>query len=291
MVLHGAGWFIKDCSGFWSNWDLKYVRAVMPLYCRKAAAVLAVSQITTDMFNQELHLKPGKIQTVYFGPGKQFRKITEPQELERVRQRYRLPEKFILTLSGHNRGERKNIGGILHAYRLLHGKIPHKLVIGGKDCHKFKQDYRIPEDDYGRDVLFTDWIDQADLPALYSLADLYLYPSYAEAFPIPITEALACGTPIVTSNLNGLVEIAGDAAVHVDPDDPGEIANAVEQVLSSHGLRDGLVRRGLERSHKFTWERCGRKTLEIIETVGAAAARPHVKGTPSRKDRNGVSAT
>jgi glycosyltransferase involved in cell wall biosynthesis len=87
----------------------------------------------------------------------------------------------------------------------------------------------------------------------------------------------------VTSNLNGLVEIAGDAAVHVDPDDPGEIANAVEQVLSNHELRESLVRRGLKRSREFTWERCGRKTLEIIETVGAATAHPQAKRTPSQQ--------
>jgi hypothetical protein len=97
MVLHGAGWFMPDTSKFWDALDLKYVRMMMPLYCRKAAAVLAVSQITTDIFNKELHLKPGKIQTVYFGPGKHFRRITDAQELQRVRQKYNLPEKFILT--------------------------------------------------------------------------------------------------------------------------------------------------------------------------------------------------
>lgn len=270
MVLHGAGWFMKGCSGFWS--DLKYVRAAMPLYCRKAAAILAVSQITTDTFNEKLHVKPGKIQTVYFGPGKQFRKISDEQELQRVRQKYNLPERFILTLSGYDRGERKNIRGILNAYRLLYGKIPHKLVIGGKDCHKFKEDYQIPDSGYGKDIIFTDWIEQQDLPVFYSLADLYLYPSYSEAFPIPITEALACGTPIVTSNVNGLVEIAGDAALHVNPDDPLEIADALLQVLTDRDLHKNLAMRGLERSRTFSWDRCAQKTLQIIETVGERRA-------------------
>ena len=113
-------------------------------------------------------------------------------------------------------------------------------MIGGKDCHLFRAEYGAPEDGYGQDILFPGWIEQEDLPAVYSLADIYLYPSNLEAFPIPITEAMACGTPIITSNVNGLEEIAGDAAVLVDPSDAQAIADAMERILSDAGLRATL---------------------------------------------------
>jgi len=271
MVLHGAGWFMPDTSKFWSALDLKYVRMMMPVYCRRASAVLSVSQITTDTFNQVLQLRPGKIRTVYFGPGKQFHRVDDAAELERVKRKYSLPDRFILTLSGGDRGTRKNIDGILKAYQIYHGKSAHKLVVGGKGCDRFRAEYGIPEDGYGRDIHFPGWIDQRDLPAIYSLADLFLYPSFSEAFPIPITEALACGTPIITSTLNGLQEIAGEAALSVDATVPEAIADAMAQVLLNSEVQAALSSRSLARSQLFSWDRCASQTLQILETVAAAS--------------------
>src|SRR6185503_10705304 len=120
-----------------------------------------------------------------------------------------------------------------------------------RDCHLFRDDYAIPIDGYGKDILFPDWIDQADMPAVFTLASLYLYPSNLEAFPIPLTEAMGCGTPILTSNVNGLKEIAGDAALLMNPNDTGSIANGIIQILSDSNLRETLSCKGLERSALF----------------------------------------
>jgi glycosyltransferase involved in cell wall biosynthesis len=204
------------------------------------------------------------MRTVYFGPGKEFKRVNDPAALQKIKLKYDLPDRFILTLSKYAGGGRKNIEGIFKAYRLVHGKIPHKLVVGGKNCFRFRQDYEIPVDGYGRDILFPGWIDQSDLPAIYSLADLYLYPSNLEAFPIPITEAMACGTPIITSRANGLEEIAGSAAVLVNPDNPEEIADTVHRVLTTPELQAQLSAAGLERSRRFNWKRCAQETLEIL---------------------------
>ena len=99
------------------------------------------------------------------------------------------------------------------------------------------------------------------------MASLYLYPSNLEAFPVPITESMACGTPIVTSNVNGLKEIAGDAALFVDPSDAEEIAGAIREVASDSNLQKELSAKGLARSKNFSWEKCARETLEILESV------------------------
>jgi glycosyltransferase involved in cell wall biosynthesis len=267
MVLHGAGWFMPDFQHFWSRSDLRNVNLTMPVYLKKASAVLSVSQITTEVFNKKFRPPQGKISTVYFAPARNFKRITDPQVLEHVRARYALPERFIFTLSGYDRGDRKNFRGILKAFQELYGRTDHKLVVGGKDCHKFKIDYEIPDTGYGKDIIFTGWIDQEDLPAFYSLADLFLYPSNVEAFPIPITEALACGTPIVTSDANGLKELVGDAALLVDPRDPSTIAQAVYRLLCSPDLRGELSEKGTQRSQMFTWDRCSRQTLDILTKV------------------------
>ena len=271
MVVHGADWLIPEQAQYYPWWDVAYMRMVLPLYFRKSSVVVSVSQETTDNFNQILKLPAGKIQTIYFAPARQFKRITDPEALQQVRARCQLPDQFILTLTKRKGDGRKNLGQIFKAYARYHErtKRPHKLVIGGKDCHRFRDEYAIPTEGYGKDILFPGWIDQMDLPAVYSLADLYLYPSNLEAFPIPLTEAMACGTPILTSNVNGLKEIAGDAALLVDPSDTELIANSIARILSDSGLRESLSLKGLERSSLFSWDLCAISTLALLERVAA----------------------
>jgi glycosyltransferase involved in cell wall biosynthesis len=276
MVVHGADWFMPDQAQFYGWLDVRYIRTVMPLYFRKASVVLSVSELTTQNFNRVLKLPPDKVRTVYFGPARHFRRVEDPETLDRVRQHYRLPERFVFTLTKLGGDRRKNFGNIVEAYRLYHERVaePLPLVVGGKGVDQFRSEYGIPDDGWGRDVRFPGWLDQQDLPAIYSQADLYLYASNLEAFPIPLTEAMACGTPIVTSNVNGLDEIAGDAAVQVDPSDPGAIAAAIERVLADPGAQAELQRKGLERSRMFDWEKCAQKTLAILESVAGAGSDP-----------------
>lgn len=270
MVLHGADWFLPGAAQFYGRLDRAYMRLFMPLYLRKAAVALSVSQLTTDDFVRIFRLPPGKVRTVYFGAARHFHRVTEPAALAAVRAKYGLPEHFLFTLSKIGGGERKNIRGVLEAYAQLHGTIPHRLVIGGRDCERFRDEYAIPDSGWGRDVLFPGYLDQADLPAIYSASALYLYPSNQEAFPIPLTEAMACGTPIITSRANGLEEIAGDAALLVDPRDAGEIAAAVRSVLADPVLQARLRAAGLQRARLFSWESCARRTLAILGEVAAS---------------------
>jgi glycosyltransferase involved in cell wall biosynthesis len=272
MVVHGADWFLPGAAQFYTRLDRAYMRAFMPLYVRKASAVISVSQITTDDFVRLFRPPPGKVQTVYFGPAANFRRITDLGVLESVRRKYDLPERFVLTLSKVGGGTRKNIAGVLEGYRRLHGRVPHRLVVGGLGCERFRADYSVPDSGWGRDVVFPGYLDQADLPAIYSLADLFLYPSNQEAFPIPITEAMACGVPIVTSRANGLEEIAGEAALLVDPANHDEIAEASMRALTDERLRGELAASGLARSERYSWERCALRTLEILQSV--ASGRP-----------------
>jgi glycosyltransferase involved in cell wall biosynthesis len=267
MTVHGADWFIPEQAQYYRWLDVRYMRAFMPLYFRKCATVISVSQLTTDNFEQVLHLPEGKVWTVYFAPARHFEKVDGEEVLASVRARYRLPGRFILTLSKREGDARKNLGQIFRSYAAYHGAAsdPVALVVGGEGCHHFRQEYDLPDDGFGRDILFPGWLAQADLPAIYTMADLYLYPSNLEAFPIPVTEAMACGTPIITSNVNGLEEIAGGAALLVDPQDTQGIAEAIQCVVADGEVRQSLSARGLARSHAFDWDNCAAKTLAILE--------------------------
>jgi glycosyltransferase involved in cell wall biosynthesis len=269
MTVHGADWLIPEQAQYYPWWDTRYMQVMLPFYFKKSCAVISVSQETTDNFNRILNLPVGKVHTIYFAPARHFKRVTEASELQRVKERYNLPDNFILTLTKRKGDGRKNLGQVFRAYARYHEQTrhPHKLVIGGKDCYLFRDEYGLPADGYGRDICFPGWIDQADMPAVLSLASLYLYPSNLEAFPIPLTEAMACGTPILTSNVNGLKEIAGEAALLIDPNDTESIANGIGKILSDATLRKNLAVKGLERSSLFSWDLCVRKTLELFETV------------------------
>ena len=269
MTVHGADWFMPDQAVYYTPLDVRYMRTMTPLYFKKCAAVISVSQLTTDNYNRVLRLPPDKLQTIYFAPARHFRRVTDSATLAEVKARYHLPDKFILTLTKRRGDGRKNLGQLLKAYAQYHIQTdaPYHLVIGGKDCHLFKQEYAIPDSGYGADIHFPDWIDQRDLPAVYSLADLFLYPSNLEAFPIPLTEAMACGTPIVTSQANGLAEIVGEAAVLVDPQRVEAIAQAITQVLADRDLRRSLTHTGLARATRFTWDTCAQQTLDLLERL------------------------
>jgi glycosyltransferase involved in cell wall biosynthesis len=276
MVVHGADWFIPDQAQFYGFWDVRYVRLVMPWYFRRASRVISVSRLTTENFQKALDPPPGKLETIYFAPARNFGPVPPGAQRQRVRNRYGLPERFILTLTKLGDGNRKNFSGLIRGYARYHAEArrPLKLVIGGKGCERLVEDYDLPADGYGEDLVFPGWIDQGDLPAVYSSADLFLYPSNLEAFPIPITEAMACGTPIVTSRANGLEELAGDAAFLVDPRRPDEIGRGVARVLEDEALRANLSRKGRERAPLFNWDECARKTLETIEGTNRSPSNP-----------------
>jgi glycosyltransferase involved in cell wall biosynthesis len=268
MVLHGAGWFIPEVRHYWSRTTRIYTRLMMPVYCRLAGAVISVSDITRKVFVERLGVSPDKITTQYFGPGRQFNAPPDPEQAAAVRARYDLPARYILTLSGGDRAERKNFGAILEAFRRIHARAPCALVVAGRGCEAFRARYGIPDTGWGADVHFPGWVDQADLPVFYRGAELFLYPSNMEAHPIPVTEALATGTPIVTSNAYGLKELAGDAALLVDPADPGAIAAAALRILDEPDLREELAARAAVRAKLFDWDTCARRTLAILERVG-----------------------
>ena len=269
MMLHGAGWFIPEVQHFWSRSTRIYTRAMMPIYCHLAGAVLAVSEITRDVFIERLGVAPDKITRLYFAPGEQFGTPPEQAQIEAVMSRYDLPERFILTLSGGDRAERKNFGTILKAFQKIYEKFPCAIVVAGRGCDELRRRYAIPNEGWGRNIHFPGWVDQADLPVFYHQAEMFLYPSNMEAHPIPITEALAMGTPIVTSNAYGLKELAGEAALLVDPKDPDAIAAAALRVMTEPDLRAELKTRAAERSKLFNWDDSAERTLAILEKVGS----------------------
>jgi glycosyltransferase involved in cell wall biosynthesis len=271
MVVHGADWFIPPYDEVYTTLDNFYIKRVMPLYFRRADAISSVSEYSTKGFVRAFPWCRDKIKTIYFGPNRIFRRITDQNVLDEIRSRYGLPEKFILTVIRYDHGARntrKNFKGMAEAFSLYKKTGgAEKFVVVGRDCDLYAREHDLKALGIEEDVIFPGLVPQEDLPAFYTLARLYLYTTIIEAFPIPTTEAMACGCPIVTSIGTGLEELTHGVALAVDPLDSRAVSEAVAKVLGDEALQEEMRQKGFERSKIFSWEKCARETLRIFRQL------------------------
>ena len=247
--------------------DLLFLRLFVPLSVRQAALVLTGSESTKRDLIRYLNLPAGRVQVTPYGVGREFYPRCG-EEQRQVRAKYGLPRTFVLSVGVLQ--PRKNLERLLAAYCLLRkeGHPPPPLVITGKKGWSFASLFRRAEEWDLRDaVIFTGYVPDEDLPALYSAAQLLAYPSLYEGFGLPVLEAMACGTPVVTSNVSALPEVAGAAAELVVPTQVESIAEGLWRLLASPQRRAELRHLGLQRARAFTWQRTAELTLAAYRQV------------------------
>jgi glycosyltransferase involved in cell wall biosynthesis len=214
-----------------------------------------------------LHIAPAKIQTALLGVDPTFRKIDDTGQLQRIRAKYQLPEHFILYVGLVE--PRKNLPGLINSYKDLVGEgINHDLVIVGRSGWSSRAVFsQVEALGLNQRVRFTGYVDQHDLPLVYNLASLFVYPTRYEGFGLPVLEALACGTPVITTNASSLPEIVGDAGILIPPDDAGALLKAMHRVLEDPELMTELSARGMKRAKGFTWERTALQTRQVYRQL------------------------
>ncbi len=240
----------------------------IPGTLRRAAAVLTGSECTRDDLVREYAVPAGKVRVTAYAAPPEFRSPEPGADVEQICARYGLRRPYVLFVGVLQ--PRKNPERIVRAFVEAKRKanLPHVLAVVGRRGWLYEDLFTtVKALDAEGDVLFTGYADDDDLPALYTAADLFLFPTLYEGFGIPILEAFACGTPTITSNVSGNAETAGDAALLVDPYSEHQIAAAVVDVLTRPELREALRRKGRERAREFTWERAATLTIDCYEQV------------------------
>lgn len=270
-VFHGSEWFVIPEVFEWH--DQIYTKLVVPLYCKRADAFIAVAEAVKQDALKYVKCDAGKIFTIHNGYDPQkFYFITDQSRLQAVREKYRLPDKFILWVG--QIGTRKNITRLLQAFAKIAHEVPHDLVFAGEQRKKqnareaMSELAQIRELGLEQRIRFLGWVDHTDLPAIYRLAGLFAFPSIYEGFGIPLVEAMACGCPIVTATTCAPPEVVDGAGYLVDPLSVDSIAEGMRVVLQDPARRERMIARGLERARDFGWEKCARQVLEVFEAVG-----------------------
>ena len=247
-----------------------YARTFMTIAARRSSKVLTVSEASKRDILHFLHIPASKVEVVYNAIDDRFDREPEMDDVVRVRQRYQLNDPFLLYAG--NIKPHKNVDRVIEAFARLkrRGFERLKLLIIGDEISKNPQLRRaVHRHQLHQHVRFLGFVPDATLAVLYRLADVFVFPSLYEGFGLPPLEAMASGTPVVTSNVSSLPEVVGDAALLVDPRDPEAIAGAIQRILTDDDLRRVLTQKGLGRAHEFSWERSVRRIRDIYLEVGA----------------------
>jgi glycosyltransferase involved in cell wall biosynthesis len=281
FVLQSCDWYVNPQNYPW--WDNLYIRLTLPLYCRKASGLLAISQATLDQLARHTRIKLGRTAITHAGIGPGFTTDRDPAALERFREEHALPERFILTVARvHHTGHSKlpdypggNNERLLRAYRLYRQRTPQPLplVVAGRGVEEYLR-ARGFSDGQLEGVLFIGFIPNDRIHMAYQLADCFVLATLCESFGIPILEALATGCPAIVPSTCAGPEVAGSAARLIDPYKEDEIAQALLDVTSSEQLRERFRQDGIRRARCFTWQQAARRILEVFdEVLPTASAR------------------
>ena len=233
-----------------------------------AQHILTDSTYSRDDILRTYKLSPERVTATPLAASAKFKPVEDFNEIERVRRRYGIVGDYILTVGSIQ--PRKNLPRLIRAFAALcrESNIYPTLVVVGKRGWLYEETLEAADNSQVKEqILFTDYVPESDLPALYTGATCFVYPSYFEGFGIPPLEAMRCGTPTITGDRTCFPEIIGDGGLMVDPFDERAIRDAVLKVFSNSSLRDELRKKGIERANLFDWKETARQTLRVYEKV------------------------
>ncbi len=244
-----------------------YLMSVVPKSITRADRILADSEATRKDVVDLLGAPPEKVSVVYSGVEPRFHPV--PDMVPGVRGKYDLGDvPFILSLGTLE--PRKNFDGLVRAFGLMKRvhRLPHHLVVAGGKGWLYDGVFReVEHSPYREQIHMPGFVEDEDLPALYTAADLFAFPSHYEGFGLPPLEAMACGTPVLAAENSSLPEVLGEAALWVSAEDEEGIAEGMARLLSDEKLRHSLIVSGLRRARQFTWERGASRLLEVYQKV------------------------
>lgn len=266
---------LKGTGTLYQKFGNLYRKMFVPKIVRKSKKIITVSHFEKNRIGQFFGIGgDDRLTAVYNGVSEHFKPITDNTELQRVKTKYHLPERYFFFLG--NTDPKKNTKGTLKAYSdfIRQTGADHKLVMLDYDLSELEKLLDEIGDKALIDrIVLTGYVVNTDLPAIYSLCDVFLYPSLRESFGIPMLEAMSCGVPVITSDTSSMPEIAGDAAMIIDPFKPEQITDALIQITNNQSLKKQLIERGLQQSAKFSWKAMAMDVLVIYNQIGISASK------------------
>ena len=266
---------LKGTGTLYQKFGNAYRKLFVPRIVKKSKRIITVSHFEKNRIGQFFGMGGDtRLTAVYNGVSEYFKPVTNITELQRVKIKYHLPERFFFFLG--NTDPKKNTVGALKAFSnfIKQTGSEHKLVMLDYDLSELEKLLDEIGDKALIDrIVLTGYVVNTDLPSIYCQCEVFLYPSLRESFGIPMLEAMACGVPVITSNTSSMPEVAGDAALIIDPFKPEEITEALIQLTTDKSLGNKLIERGLQQSAKFSWKAMANDVLEIYKQIGISTIK------------------
>lgn len=249
----------------YQNFGNIYRRILLKKIIHHCDTIITVSNYENQRICEYFQLDASKVKTIYNGISPNFRCFSE-LEKDNARIKFSLPKEFILFFA--NPAPKKNTINVLKAYSVYHKNASHPLPLvlidtNGDYINQAVRNLKI--EFILKNIIVIKYIPYEEIPALYNLATIFLYPSLRESFGLPLIEAMACGTPVISSNTSSMPEIGGDGALFIDPYDPIQIANAMNDLLSNNLLKSKYIDLGLQQAKKFSWKNMAQEMLSVYE--------------------------
>ncbi len=248
--------------------NLAYLDRWLPDSLKRASRILVVSEFTKKELIEVYGVSPQKIRVTYNGVSSEYVPIRDFETVQSLRAKYQLPETFSLAVGTLE--PRKNYSLLIAAYEYLKKqgkKLPPLIFIGPPGWNKEYERLRekVEQNGLGNAIRFCFYVDSADMAAFYSAAKILLFPSVYEGFGLPVLEAMACGTPVICSDVASLPEVAGNAAIFLPPDQPEAWGDALVSLWDDELKQERMRKEGLLQAKKFTWQETAQKTYEAYE--------------------------
>ncbi|SNR63932.1 Glycosyltransferase involved in cell wall bisynthesis [Lutibacter agarilyticus] len=260
---------LKSSASTYQKFGNVYRKLVVPKIVKKSTKVVTVSHFEKRRIAEFFNISNNhRLEAIYNGVSTHFKPISDEAELKRVKEKYNLPDKFFFFLG--NTDPKKNTKGTLKAFSdfLKQSKSDYKLVMLDYDTNELEKLLdEIGDKQLINHIVLTGYVINTDLPAIYSLCAIFLYPSLRESFGIPMLEAMGCGVPVITSNTSSMPEVSGDAAHIIDPYKPEEITKGIIKILSEKEYSENLCKKGLERNKLFSWENMAKEYLKLYKLI------------------------
>ncbi|MCF8365227.1 MAG: glycosyltransferase family 4 protein [Bacteroidales bacterium] len=261
---------LADKGTYYQRFGNIYRKIIVPRIIKKASKIITVSHFEKNRISDYFGYPADSdfLHTVYNGVSNHFKIIEDENFLKRVKIQYNLPDQYIFFLG--NTAPKKNTTGVLQAFCKFKSEtnFPHKLVMLDFDRHELKKLLKeIGNPKLENEIHLAGYVVNTDLPAIYALSSVFLYPSLRESFGIPVLEAMKCGTPVITSNTSSMPEVSGGAAITIDPYKPSRISEALVLLLENDKLRNELIEKGYSQAAGFSWRKMAENVLRLYKEV------------------------
>jgi len=260
VTVHDLAYFMPSLHAY-TLLNTFFMKRMIKSSCKRADKLIVVSENTKRDIINILGINEEKIKVIYEAADEKYKIMKDKEKLREIKEKYNLSKKFILFTGGIT--PRKNLVRLIKTFNKISNDISHDLVLTGGKGWKNKEELALIK--HNKKIKRLGFVADENMPYLYNLADIFIYPSLYEGFGLPVLETQACGCPVIASNVSSIPEVGGDSVLYIDPYNIEDIKEKMLRLAKNESLKKDLIRKGFKNVKRFSWDKAAKEILDVIE--------------------------